>query len=105
VFRATTSWGCGDDWPAVDFKNDVGSAGGRRLPFERYFQVAAFDAEATTAMGSALEAACKSKGFTDTSDPLVELLAHKIMQLYRLGENDPEKLSDRALKELGGPFG
>jgi hypothetical protein len=75
------------------------------VKFERHFQVAAFDAEATSAMGSALEAACESKGLTDTSDPLVELLAHKIMQLYRLGEHDPERLRDRALKELGGPFG
>jgi hypothetical protein len=70
----------------------------------RHFQAAAFNAEATAAMGSALEAAMKSTGLADRNDPLVELLAHKIMQLYRLGEHDPNKLTERALTELGGPF-
>ena len=55
-------------------------------------------------MGSALEAAVKSAGLEDRNDPLVELLAHKIMQVYRLGEHDPNRLKERALQELGVPF-
>lgn len=80
------------------------SQGGVSLPFGRHFQAAAFDVEATSAMGSALERAPKMAGLIDSSHPLIELLAHKIMQLYRLGEHEPDTLGERALKELGVPF-
>ena len=74
------------------------------MPFGRHFQAAAFDGAATSAMGSALERASKMAGLIDSNDPLVELLAHKIIQLYRLGEQESDALADRAIKELGVPF-
>jgi hypothetical protein len=71
------------------------------MPISRYLQTAAFDGDATKAMGEAFELALKSASLNDRSDPLAELLAHKIIQVYRLGEHEPAKLSERALKELG----
>ena len=59
------------------------------MPFDRYFQTQAFDADATTAMCAAFEEALTSACIADRNDPLAELIAHKIMQLYRLGEHDP----------------
>jgi len=41
---------------------------------------------------------------TDRSDPLCELIAAKIIQVYRLGEQDPPRLCVRAIKELGVPL-
>lgn len=73
------------------------------MPISRYLQTAAFDGDATKAMGEAFEIALKTAGLNDRSDPLVELLAHKIIQVYRLGEHDQNKLSQRALSELGVP--
>ena len=74
------------------------------MPISRYLQTAAFDSDATKAMGEAFEIALKSAGLNDRSDPLVELLAHKIIQVYRLGEHEPANLADRALRELGVPI-
>ena len=71
------------------------------MPLSRYLQTAAFDDHATKAMGEAFEIALKLAGLNDRSDPLAELIAHKIIQVYRLGEHEPTKLSERALKELG----
>lgn len=71
---------------------------------DRYFQTAAFDGEATATMGAAFEDAMTSASIVDRNDPLAELIAHKIMQLYRLGERDTVRLSDRALTELGVPL-
>lgn len=74
------------------------------MPFGRHFQAAAFDGAATRAMGAALGRASKMAGLADRNDPLVELRAHKIIQLYRLGEHEPDTLAARALKELGMPL-
>ena len=54
-------------------------------------------------MGIAFEAALKAAGLADPADPMAELIAHKIMQLYRLGEHDSTSLSERSLRELGVP--
>ena len=54
-------------------------------------------------MGAAFEAALKAAGLQDRTDPLAELIAHKIIQVYRLGEHDPDQLCEGALHELGVP--
>jgi hypothetical protein len=40
----------------------------------------------------------------DRQDPVTELIAGKIIQVYRLGEQDPPRICARALKELGVPI-
>lgn len=74
------------------------------MPLTRYLQIAAFDGNATAVMGAAFEAALKAAGIADPADTMAELIAHKIMQLYRLGEHAPIPLSERALRELGVPI-
>jgi hypothetical protein len=36
-------------------------------------------------------------------DPVTELIAAKIVQIYKDGEHDPSRLSERAITELGVP--
>jgi len=39
----------------------------------------------------------------DRTDPVCELVAAKVILVYRLGEHDPAKICARAIKELGIP--
>ena len=55
-------------------------------------------------MTDAYECALKELRLKDRDDPVTELLAAKIIQVFRLGETEWEKLCDRVIKELGvGP--
>jgi hypothetical protein len=59
----------------------------------------AFEPETVEAMGLALKKACKSLGLVDNkSDPAIQLVATKIIELARRGEKDAERLYYGALK-------
>lgn len=40
----------------------------------------------------------------DPADPVTELIAKKIIDVTKHGENDPPRICARALRELGIPF-
>jgi hypothetical protein len=40
----------------------------------------------------------------DRTDPVCELIAAKIVQVFRMGERDPARICARAIKELGIPM-
>jgi hypothetical protein len=65
----------------------------------RLLQGGAFGPEAVKAMTTAFEDALAIRKL-DRSDPLAEILARKIIEVAQLGESDPVRLRDLALKSL-----
>jgi hypothetical protein len=68
------------------------------LPF---FSNAAFDQNATRAMGKAFDRACHSLHDIGQADLVREIIAKRIIEVTRDGERDPDELCLRALKALG----
>jgi hypothetical protein len=68
------------------------------LPF---FPNAAFDHNATRAMGKAFDRACDSLHDIGQPDLVREIIAKRIIEVARDGERDPDELCVRALKALG----
>ena len=61
-----------------------------------------FDDQATKAMGEAFETACKVLDEAGQSSSVVyEAVAKCIIEIAKLGERDPNQLSDRALTACG----
>jgi hypothetical protein len=74
---------------------------GGALPIRPLIENEAFDPEAVQVIAAAFEDALRELGLSDRSDPLVELVARRIITFARQGERDPVKLRDLALKSLG----
>jgi hypothetical protein len=70
----------------------------------RLLQEAAFDQPDIERMAAAYEAALRMLRLVDRTDPLTELIARKIIEVRRSGEDDPPRICARALKELGVPL-
>jgi len=60
-------------------------------------QESVFTPEEITAITDAFEAALRGLGLVNRSDPLVETVAAKIIELAKAGERDPERLVDQVL--------
>ena len=52
-------------------------------------------------MTTAYEKTLHAIGLVDRNDPLVEMIAKKIIEIAQTGVRDPAKLSALAIKELG----
>jgi hypothetical protein len=65
------------------------------------FQEAASDPEMVKTLSSAYEKACKS--LHDTGQPQIvnEIIAQRIIALFKQGERDPDRLCAGALSALG----
>ena len=63
-------------------------------------QDAAFDDQAVKAMTSAYEAALQDLGLADRSDPITEIVAHRIIELARMGERDLDRVRQLVLQSL-----
>jgi hypothetical protein len=74
------------------------------VPIHRLLQEASFGPEEVRRLSSAYDAALRLLRLTDRTDPVCELVAAKIIQVYRLGEGDPAHICARAIKELGIPM-
>jgi hypothetical protein len=61
----------------------------------------AFDSGDIERMTTAYEAALTLVQLKDRDDPLTELIAKKIIEIYRSGMRDPARVCATALKELG----
>jgi hypothetical protein len=69
----------------------------------RHFGEASFEPADIACMGAAYEAALVSLGLPDRNDPVSELVAAKIIEIFRTGECDSSKLCASALQQLGVP--
>ncbi len=66
----------------------------------RLIEGGAFDPDTVAIMSVAYEDALKALHLKDRSDPITELVAHKILHFVRQGERDPAKLCDLAVQSL-----
>lgn len=56
-----------------------------------------FDAEQARAIGIAFKAACRSLGLNETTDPLTDIVATRIIETARAGEADPVRLYEAVM--------
>ena len=70
------------------------------MPLTPYLKEAVFEQKAIEAMNAAFEAACKSLKLFDRNDPIIEVLARKIIDIARSGERDPQRIHDLVLLQL-----
>ena len=66
----------------------------------RLLKFSAFDPEEITCMTAAYEDALRVLQLANRQDPITELVAKKIIEVAQLGQRDPKRLCDNALKEL-----
>ena len=67
----------------------------------RHLAEASFGEADVERLGAAYECALTKLRLVDRKDPVTELVAGKIIEIYRSGEHDPSAVCDRAVKELG----
>jgi len=70
---------------------------GAILPFLK--ENAVFEPEATQAMSTAFEDACRELKLSDAAAREREAIAVRIIELARRGERDPARLCERVLRE------
>jgi hypothetical protein len=74
------------------------------MTIRRLLQESSFDQDEVGRMVQAYEAALTLLHLKDREDPVTEVVAGKIIQIYKTGEHDPPRLCARAVKELGIPL-
>jgi hypothetical protein len=70
----------------------------------RLLQEASFSPEDIRRLATAYESALELLRLRDRNDPIAELIAAKIIQVFRSGELEPPHICARALRELGVPL-
>ena len=73
-------------------------AAGAACRFIDCYRMAPLTPDQTQAMGLAFEEALAALGMTDRTDPLVEIVAKKIIELGRQGVRDTRQLRDLTIK-------
>jgi hypothetical protein len=68
------------------------------MPIRTFTQPGAFDPEAIAAMTEAFDAACEKLGDIDQVEVAREVIAGRIIAAARLGERDPARLLEAALR-------
>jgi hypothetical protein len=76
---------------------------GAFMPITPYLDGALFEPETRRVMGVAFEMARAALRLEDRADPVVAILAHKIIELAKGGEFSPDLLCERALNDLRAP--
>jgi hypothetical protein len=69
------------------------------MPIRPFVELGAFDPAAITAMSEVLEVALKKLGDVDQPEVVREIIATRIMTAARLGERDPARLLQAALRK------
>jgi hypothetical protein len=69
------------------------------MPIRTFIQSGAFDPNAITAMTEAFDAACEKLSDTDQPEVTREVIAGRIIAAARLGERDPARLLEAALRK------
>ena len=75
------------------------AAGVGAMPIRPFIQSGVFEPEAVAAISEAFEAACKE--LEDTGQPQIarDVIASRIIAAARLGERDPVRLRESALRK------
>jgi hypothetical protein len=68
------------------------------MPIRRMLQGTAFAPQDVQVLSEVFDAALRELGLVDRSDPAVELIAQRIIQLASSGERDPTRLREAAIK-------
>jgi hypothetical protein len=72
------------------------------MPITPYLQAGhQFDAETKRVMGVAFEAALVALRLSDRADPVVGMVARRIIDLAKAGESNADRLCEQALTSLG----
>jgi hypothetical protein len=69
------------------------------MPIHSLLQPGAFDPEAVAAMSEALEAALKELQRINQANVVPEIIANRIIAAAKLGERDPVRLLEAALRK------
>src|SRR5262245_44719241 len=72
----------------------------RGMAIDRLLQDGVFDPEAVTAMTAAYDEALRKFALVDRTDPGTELIAARIIACASMGELDPPRLCEMALKGI-----
>jgi hypothetical protein len=72
------------------------------MPIRRLIEPGVFAPEQVALMGNVFEDVLKELGLVDREDPLVSLIAHKVVELVQAGERDPERLKQLVLAAIKG---
>jgi len=70
------------------------------MPITPYLDGISFDPETKRVMGVAFEMARAALRLSDSSDPVVAIVARKIIALAKDGERNPDLLCEKALTSL-----
>jgi hypothetical protein len=73
------------------------------MPIRPHLDGHKFDPETIRVMGIAFEMALVGLRLADRGDLANEIIAHKIIELAKAGERDPERLCDGVLKAFRTP--
>ena len=72
------------------------------MPIYPLLKNEAFDPDAVRTIGAAFEDVLIELGLKDRNDPVVQLVAKRIIRLAQEGERDPTRLKARALEAIRG---
>jgi hypothetical protein len=70
------------------------------MPIRAFLGDASFSPDEVIAMSTAFDNALKALKLTDRSDPLAEIVARKIIEIARLGERDPKRMAELAIRDI-----
>jgi hypothetical protein len=70
------------------------------MPITPFLDGQKFDSETKRVMGVAFEMTRAALRLTDRNDPIIEIIAKKIIELAKAGARNPDLLCERALKHL-----
>jgi hypothetical protein len=70
------------------------------MPITPHLNGVHFDPETKWVMGVAFEAALAALRMMDRSDPIVAIVAKKIIALAKAGESNPDRLCEQALMDV-----
>jgi hypothetical protein len=73
------------------------------VAIHRLMDKAAFGPDEIRSMSDAYDTALRALGLIDRNDPVTELVAKTIIEIAQTGERNSQRLSTRAIEQLGIP--
>ena len=70
------------------------------MPLTPYLQGGVFEPRQIEVMTAALADVCQSLRLVDREDPLIEIIARKVIEIAGTGVADPDRLRDMTLQAL-----
>jgi hypothetical protein len=70
------------------------------MPITSFLDGHKFDPETNRVIGVAFEMTRRALHLIDRDDPIIEIIAKKIIELAKAGERNPDLLCERALNDL-----